>query len=199
MEIEQVKAQLLPILKKHYIPLGLGFLGLIFLGYGLISLLGSRQSASENVVFEGGGNNEGSISQKSISVDVEGAVVKAGVYKLAADARIQEALIAAGGLASTADRNWVSKSLNLAARLTDGAKIYIPETGESVPAVNNTLGLININSASEQELDTLPGIGPVTAQKIIGARPYNSINELLDKKIVGSKVFSQIKDKISAN
>lgn len=78
--------------------------------------------------------------------------------------------------------------------------------GENVPASTTVLGtqspssisgLIGINSATEKELDTLSGIGPVTAQKIVGNRPYASINELLDKKIVGSKVFSQIKDKIS--
>ncbi len=57
--------------------------------------------------------------------------------------------------------------------------------------------LININTASESQLDTLPGIGPVTAQKIIVGRQYGSIDELLSKKVVGAKVFEQLKDKIS--
>ena len=56
---------------------------------------------------------------------------------------------------------------------------------------------ININAASEQELDSLPGIGPIYAQKIINGRPYSSIDELLSKKIVGSKVFEEIKEKIT--
>jgi competence protein ComEA len=60
-------------------------------------------------------------------------------------------------------------------------------------------GQININSASEKELDNLPAIGAVTAQKIIAGRPYGSVEELLQKKIVGKKAFEQIKDKIMAN
>lgn len=206
MEIEQIQAQFISLLKKHYLPLGLGFLGLIFFVYGLISLLGSQQSGSKEIIFEVGSDEQTEAGKKSLFVDVEGAVVRPGVYKLSGDARIQEALIAAGGLASHADRTWVAKSLNLAYRLTDGAKIYIPATGENIPASNTVLGaesigsvngLIDINSASEKELDTLSGIGPVTAQKIISGRPYASVEDLLSKKIVGSKVFSQIKDKIS--
>lgn len=206
MEIEQVQAQFISILKKHYLPLGLGFLGLIFFVYGLIALLGSSQLASKEIVFEAGSDAQAETGKKSLVIDVEGAVVNPGVYKLSGDARIQEALIAAGGLASHADRTWVAKSINLAHRLTDGAKIYIPAAGENIPASSTVLGdesidsvsgLININSASEKELDTLSGIGPVTAQKIISGRPYASVEDLLGKKIVGSKVFSQIKDKIS--
>ena len=57
--------------------------------------------------------------------------------------------------------------------------------------------LININTSSQSQLEILPGIGPVTAQKIILGRPYGSVDELLGKKIVGTKVFDQIKERIS--
>jgi competence protein ComEA len=130
--------------------------------------------------------------------------VKPGVYKLSQDARMQDAFISCGGLSSSADRNWVAKNINLAVKLTDGAKIYIPKLGEQTSSSSSyssgvalTSSLININSASEQELDSLSGVGPATATKIINSRPYGSINDLLDKKIVGSKVFQTIKDKIS--
>jgi competence protein ComEA len=113
-------------------------------------------------------------------------------------------LVVSGGLSAKADRDYVAKNINLAQKITDGGKIYIPFAGETIPPVNNATGntqasgaLININTASEQELDSLPGIGPVTAAKIINSRPYGSVNELLDKKIVGSKVFTDIKNKIS--
>ena len=58
--------------------------------------------------------------------------------------------------------------------------------------------MININTASEPELDSLTGIGPITARKIIGGRQYNLISELKDKKMVSARVFDQIKDKITA-
>ena len=200
--------RLLPILKKHFLPLGLGLLGLMFLVYGLIVFLGNSQPQGNDMVFESSGTNATSssqINQSRLAVDVEGAVVKNGVYKLPFDSRIQDALIAAGGLSSTADRAWVEKNLNLAAKLTDGAKVYIPRIGESesikgitsIKGSANATGQININSASESELDRLPGVGPVTAQKIISGRPYGTIEDLINKKIVSSTVFGQIKDKIS--
>lgn len=59
--------------------------------------------------------------------------------------------------------------------------------------------LVNVNTATSSELDALPGVGPVTAGKIIINRPYRSVDELLSKNAVSSKVFSQIKDKVTAN
>ena len=109
--------------------------------------------------------------------------------------------------------HYVTKNLNLAIKVTDGTKIYIPKIGETETesitplrsAMQNFGGQagimsnaqININTSSELELDSLPGIGPVTVQKIINSRPYSSIDELLSKKIVGSKVFEEIREKIS--
>jgi len=204
-----------PFLKRHWLPITLGFFGLIFLGYGLIVLFGSSDSAKD-VVFEPqdasvlSSESSSATSQlRQLVVDVEGAVLKSGVHYVSSDSRLQDALIAAGGLSSDADRDWVTKNLNLAVKLTDGAKIYIPRIGEDVKgttplrqgfagqAGSTSSDQININTASEQSLDSLPGIGPVTAQKIINGRPYSSIDELLSKKIVGSKVFEQIKEKIT--
>jgi len=201
-----------PFLKRHWLSIALGFLGLIFLGYGLIALLGAADSSKE-IIFEAGSNSglssESTSNQdkdRNIIVDVEGAVLNPGVHHVASDSRIFDALIKAGGLGVNADRNWVTKNLNLAAKLADGAKIYIPRIGEteaeSIKGIKSIKGVnvedqVNINTASEQSLDSLPGVGPVTAQKIINGRPYSSIDELLSKKIVGSKVFEQIKEKIS--
>lgn len=195
-----------PIFKRHWLPLALGFLGLIFLGYGLIALVGSSNSSKE-IIFEPGSDSNLSSESTSIQdkvgdivVDVEGAVLKPGVYHMASDSRFSDALIVAGGLSGSADRDWLAKNLNLAVKLVDGAKIYIPRVGE--PDTESIKGVeaedkININSASEQALDSLPGIGPTTAAKIINGRPYTSIEDLLSKKIVGSKVFGEIREKIS--
>lgn len=144
-------------------------------------------------------------SSAQIFVDVAGAVVNPGVYELKAENRLQEGLIAAGGLSAQADRDWVARNLNLAVKLKDGAKIYIPKIGEGTKSTTgiagtgevSTSGLVNINTASLSQLDKLPGIGPVTGQKIIDNRPYSDINELLTKKVVGNKVFEQIKEKIT--
>jgi competence protein ComEA len=208
MDFESIFAQYAPILKKYWLALALFSLGLIFFIYGLISLLGSA-SRQSGITFHN--IDSASVSTPAtvknsglILVDVEGAVVAPGVYKLAPNSIVQEALVSAQGLASNADRDFVSKNLNLAAKLTDGAKVYIPKIGEATTdssTVNSAGGsnsaLVNINTADSGTLDSLPGIGPATATKIINARPYSGVNELLDKKVVSAKVFSGIKDKIS--
>jgi len=205
MEFRELLDKHSSFIKRNLPALSLGALGMIFFAYGLIGLFLANKSASENIIFEAS-SEKNSMEEKIILVDIEGAVVKPGLYKLSFNSRIQDGLVAAGGLAAKADRDYVAKNLNLATKLTDGAKIYIPREGEaesikSITSIKGSAqvltGQININSASEQELDILPGIGPVTASKIIGGRPYSSIEELLSKKIVGSKVFTQIKDKIT--
>lgn len=144
-------------------------------------------------------------TRKIIKVDIEGAVVKPGLYEVLADARIQDILISAGGLSPKADREYVAKNVNLAARLNDGAKIYIPFAGET-PTTNlsnstnstNPVG-IDINTATMSQLESLSGVGPATAGKIISGRPYQNISELVSKKIIYKSVFEKIKDKISVN
>jgi competence protein ComEA len=209
MDFEAILARWLPFLKKYWLPIALGFCGLIFFAYGLIALLGSF-SKPQDITFKSGSASSGSTKtvstpQNAIQVDIEGAVVVPGVYKLTANSIIQDVLVSSQGLSAAADRAWVAKNLNLAAKLYDGAKVYIPKAGEAVaPATNsndqNPIGsqnLININTASSDSLDSLPGVGPATITKIVSGRPYQNINELLDKKAVSSKVFDQIKDQIS--
>lgn len=199
MENEQIE-KLLAILKQYRLPLALALVGLIFFVYGLIGLLGSASKSTEiKFVNE---NQAPSNMQNLISIDVEGAVVVPGVYRLSQGSIIKDALVLAGGLALDADREYVAKNINLASKLSDGAKIYIPKNNESLSQVKGASALvsdlININQATLESLDTLPGVGPVTVQKIIDSRPYATISELLDKKVVSTKVFTQIKDRITA-
>lgn len=211
METDKLFEKLSPIFRKYWIPIILGALGLIFLGYGLIGLLVSK-SSSEAVLQKpsdqvDANNND---NQSKIVVDIEGAVISPGVYELSKDARVKDLIVKSGGLSASADRNWFAKNMNLASKLTDGAKIYIPLVGEKVDAasINSQVAgvnssqtsqnrLININTGTNSELDSLPGVGLVTASKIIQNRPYQTIEDLLNKKVVSSKVFSQIKDKVS--
>ena len=201
-----------PFIKQNWLLLALGLFGLILFIYGLIALLGSASNKSDLTFEPAKSASDSAQLASNIVVDVEGAVVKPGIYTLSQGARVQEALVLALGLSEKADRNWVEKNLNLAAKLSDGTKIYIPRLGETQNGTTNVVqgvssgtdvvgsnALINVNNASVAELDTLPGVGPATAQKIIGNRPYATVDELLSKKSVNSKVFSQIKDKVSVN
>jgi competence protein ComEA len=199
-------------LKPHWLPIGLGLAGMIFLGYGLLTLVTPKDSKGE-ITFEAASDVSPlakEAEKKQLTVDVSGAVEKPGVYDLPADARIQDALIAAGGMSPDADREKVSKGINLAAKLIDGGKIYIPKVGESAAVAGlassgstvlgteiGNSGTINLNTASASELDKLQGVGPVTAEKIISNRPYGSIEELVSKKVVSQKVFESIKGIIS--
>jgi len=194
--------------KNNLIILVLGVLGLSLLFVGLIQLLGQKPpevnfSAAQDLKTT---QSTASTSPK-IAVDIEGAVQKPGVFRLPPDARVQDALIAAGGISAQADRNFIEKSLNLAQKLTDGAKIYIPRQGEVATSTKLTTGLsvdtsqsvrgqININSATLVQLDTLPGVGQVIGQKIIDNRPYSDISQLVSKKIVSQKTFDKLKDSI---
>ncbi len=216
MEASDFREQYLPLLQRYMLPLLLGFAGLMFLVYGMIGYFGQKkdkpdilfEAASTSTVADtdaagAAGDSVKNKQQRLIVVDVEGAVEKPGVYKVAADSRMQDALIAAGGLGRGADRELVAKSLNLAAKLTDGMKVYVPFQGDKtvitdVRVMAGEQAAININSASSQELDGLPGIGEITADKIVSNRPYEKIEALVEKKIVGQKVFDQIKEKIVA-
>ena len=209
MDSEAIFSQIPQILRKYRIVIGLGLVGLILFIYGLISLFASSNSPVSKFSQDNSASNSSAQAVKEenlINVDVEGAVVKPGVYKLNFSSIIQDALVSAGGLSGNADRNFVAKNINLASKLTDGAKIYIPKAGEAANSNNQSgvLGvreessLININTASSESLDTLPGVGSVTAAKIINSRPYGTIDELLSKKVVSGSVFTKIKDKITA-
>lgn len=201
---EKLLELLQKIPKSYYLPILFGLMGFVFLVIGLIQLYSPKeQSILESITVQANLSPSLPFKQNTIQVDVEGAVVNPGVYSIAATSRMKDALIAAGGLSEEADRNYVAKQINLAIKAGDGAKLYIPKTGEiakieeSTQGVNITTGLININTATADQLDNLPGIGQVTAQKIISARPFSSIEELLTKKVISNSVFQKIKDAVT--
>lgn len=148
-------------------------------------------------------HEEKEIPSQAIFVDVSGAVVNPGLYKLDQTARIQDALVMAGGFSSEADESYIAQYLNLAQKLTDGMKLYIPKQnetriiGQSVAGLQTKSEKININSATLKELDSLPAVGEITASKIIEGRPYQDTIDLVEKKIIGQKTYDKIKDSIS--
>lgn len=201
MEASQLLASAKKFAQENLLATSLFLLGLMLLVGGMIWLMFSDNGLDSQPQIEFEQGQSATASEKEIIVDVGGAVLSPGVYKLQKEARIQDALIAAGGLSSAANREYVSKYINLAQKLTDAEKIYIPSTSDSTgkndAKVLGSSTLININTASADILSSLPGIGPQTSQKIIDGRPYGSTNDLLNKKIIGKSVWEKIKDKIS--
>jgi competence protein ComEA len=146
-----------------------------------------------------------------VIVDVRGAVSKPGVYTLPVGSRVQDVLAQAGGTSSNAD----TRPLNLARKLNDGEQLYVPRVGEATPtpapvaapaksgAANTKapIGKININTASVEELDALPGIGPALGQRIVDYRTQNgafgAIQDLKKVRGIGDKSFEELKDLIT--
>ena len=132
--------------KKNLIILTLLSAGLIFLSIGVIQMFSAKTTTVKFEKGEDVAGAEASTQETKIMVDVDGQVLKPGLYSLKSNARVQDALIAAGGLSSNADRN----AINLAAKISDGQKIYIPEIGEKPSAVTvaNSTSVTSLNRAT---------------------------------------------------
>lgn len=146
-------------------------------------------------------------TDKPLVVHITGAVPRPGVYALPEGARVQDIISAAGGFLAEADK----ASINLARVLEDGEMLEIPYTEGFSPIIptpfqdiivpGSDSDLININTASSFELETLPGIGPTTAGKIITYReengPFLSIEDIINVSGIGPGTYERIKDLIT--
>lgn len=193
---------LVKLFQTYKIPILLGISSIVLIAISLILLVKSVQITTP-IVFSEEASVAGILSS-TIHIDIEGAVVNPGLYELPGRSRVEDAIVAAGGLTGEADEERIALTLNRAAKLVDGGKIYIPIKGESSTLYDvsvNSSGslerLVNINFASQSELEALPGVGPVTAQKIIAGRPYQTLDELVAKKAVGQSLFEKIKPQLA--
>ncbi len=156
------------------------------------------------------------VNSSLCKTDVSGAVKNPGVYELSEGSRVEDALSAAGGLSAQAAPDWVAKNMNLAARITDGQKIYVPNRQELVDngasqgtgfatsssfqaGSSESSDKVNLNQASKAELETLPGIGPALAERIIAHRektPFSRVEDLTAVSGIGSKTLEDLRDKV---
>lgn len=176
------------VIDRYKLPIGLIFVGILLMIFGTFATTHKKEIPKESIV---------SASQRKIKVDISGQVNKPGVYEFEENSRIQDAIDISGGFTEDASADYVAKKLNLAQKLIDGSKIYIPredESGVSAISIQESSKQVNINSASQAELENLSGIGAVTASKIIDGRPYQKIEELLDKKILSKSTFEKLKN-----
>ncbi|MCX6726877.1 MAG: helix-hairpin-helix domain-containing protein [Candidatus Shapirobacteria bacterium] len=166
------------------------------------------------IVLVKGSGTQSIAPVQDVIFDISGEVINPGVYKLAAGARVNEALAKAGGLSANADRDWVALNINKAEMIRDGMKIIIPAKNSSNPSPTLPLtgqgeknvlgtknnGLISLNKATAEELDKLPGVGPAIAGKIIDYRDKNggfkNVEEIKLVSGIGDKMYEKIKDLI---
>ncbi|WKA60068.1 helix-hairpin-helix domain-containing protein [Planococcus shenhongbingii] len=144
-----------------------------------------------------------------LMVDIKGQVEKPGVYELPPDSRMKDAIDAAGGFLGTAE----PKAINLAMKVQDEMVIYVPAVGEEavLPAIQPSAAasagaaeaLVNLNTAADVDLMTLPGIGPSKAAAIIAYRTetgnFQKVEDLTNVTGIGDKTFEKLKDSITVN
>jgi len=151
----------------------------------------------------------------ALVIDVAGGVARPGLVRLPAGSRMGDAITAAGGYAPSADLAAAAQTLNLAQPLVDGAKVLVPQLGASAAAAGSGGGdpgaapsgggsgggKVDLNAATQAELEALPGIGPVTAGRIIEARgqaPFATIDELRSRGLVGESTFTKLRGLVTA-
>ncbi len=136
----------------------------------------------------------------TIFVDVQGGVAEPGLRELPAGSRIADAIAAAGGYAPDADLDAAATGLNLAKAMADGEQVRVPRLGDAAPggspgpAASGPVtpdggggGLVNLNTATPEQLEALPGIGAVTVQKIVAARqerPFSSLEDAVERGVI---------------
>jgi len=145
---------------------------------------------------------QGATAAGRVAVHVAGRVRRPGLVRLAAGSRVVDAIRAAGGATPGADLD----AVNLARRLVDGEQVRVPARGQAAAAPPAgapgapPAGPVDLNTATAEQLDALPGVGEVTAGHIVAyrtAHPFTSVDELLEVPGIGQRRFEQLKDLVT--
>jgi len=178
---------------------------------GTVAVVGGAPVDSQRPTATSGAAATGARGGDVVVVEIVGAVNHPGVFRMGPDARVADLLTAAGGYGPRVDAGRAGRELNLAAPLHDGDQIRVPARDDAsagtsaagtAPAsgAGTTSGRIDLNHATAEQLDTLPGIGPATAAKIIGSRDgqaFAAVDDLRTRKLVGQKIFDGLKDLVT--
>ena len=212
--------------KQYKIALGLGLLGVIAAGFILLQGRDqggtdvqqlTEQTSSSSSYKDEKSNKSNEISQAEtddqlVTVDVKGAVKKPGVYQLQSNSRVHDALEKAGGMTEEADL----KSVNQAQKLSDEAVVYVAKVGENAVDVTTSApasatsgtgqaksALVNLNTATEADFQTISGIGQKRAQDIIAYREANgrfkSVDDLKNVSGIGAKTLEKLKEYVTVD
>jgi competence protein ComEA len=172
----------------------------------VVAFAASQPGGQVDVVSSGDrGPEPSAVPKPMLVVEVAGAVAHPGVYSLPAGSRAADVIAAAGGYSPDVDPRQVEAQLNLAAKLQDGQVVRVPRRDEGAAASAGASagavgGLMDLNSATAEQLDTLPGIGPATAAKILASReqqPFGSVDDLVTRKVVSAATLAKFRDRVT--
>lgn len=177
---------------------------MILAGLGFYKSNNSDDEVDQNLLqFANTNIEETANNPKEIYVHIDGEVINPGLYKLTTNDRVNDLLVIAGGATDKASL----KDINLAKRLEDEMKIYIPSKDENLSnevsdqsGISSSSGKVNINTATKDELKTLPGIGDSRADEIIRYRKNTGFSKIEDIKNIsgiGDKTYEKLKELIS--
>lgn len=207
--------------------MGTGVVALVVLAFalafgvganGTVVIDGGAPLGSTGTAGSTGADPAAASTDPELVVEIVGAIGRPGVFRLPAGSRVGDLVEAAGGYGSRVDAERASRELNLAAPLYDGDQVRVPSRDDEVaaaPAVGSKpgpggassgsgsgggSGLVDLNQATSAELEALPGIGPVTAAKILTSRdeqPFGSVEELRGRGLLGEKTYEKVKDLVT--
>ncbi|MFH1833631.1 MAG: ComEA family DNA-binding protein [bacterium] len=206
--------------RRLFVYIASGLVVLVVGTLGVVSMRGGSSASADGITIvaghtaagpggEGGlgssPSTTGTTQVQLIYVQVAGAVRRPGVYQVAPHARVFEVVLEAGGFTDDADQQGIA----LASRVTDGCRVYVPRVGESVPDMaaspgqpsggdpGPVTGTVSLNSATLEQLDSLPGVGPATAREIIAYReaqgPFTSVDQLTDVPGIGPAKLEKLR------